>query len=231
MRRVPGAVALAYPLAFSLGMIHDAQAEIAANVGLTTNYLWRGETRSQDDAAVSGGIDYYHERGFYLGLWTSSLGGDSDYEADLYAGYRFRISPLSLDVGYINYEYPKNKLYNPATDRFQDTENDTDFAEAYLGFGYRLFTAKYFYSDDYRGSGEEAHYIQGDLDYPLRDDLRLGIHYGWKESEAYDDGFADFHISLNKDDFTFLVGDTDNEEVPQTDNMRMAISWIHRLKL
>ena len=75
---------------------------LSANVGATSNYIWRGITQSGDDSAISGGIDYAADSGFYVGTWASSLGGGAA-EVDLYAGYGFESDGVSYDFGYINY--------------------------------------------------------------------------------------------------------------------------------
>ena len=41
-----------------------AAAELSANIGVTSNYVWRGVSQTGNDAAVSGGIDYAHDSGF-----------------------------------------------------------------------------------------------------------------------------------------------------------------------
>ena len=50
-----------------------AQAELSANLGVQSNYYFRGITQTDDKAAVSGGIDYAHDSGFYLGTWLSNV--------------------------------------------------------------------------------------------------------------------------------------------------------------
>ncbi|MFP5304085.1 TorF family putative porin, partial [Cobetia sp. SIMBA_158] len=47
-------------------------AEVSANVAATSNYLWRGQEQTGGDAAISGGIDYADESGFYAGTWVSN---------------------------------------------------------------------------------------------------------------------------------------------------------------
>lgn len=53
----------------------SAQAEVTANIAASSNYYWRGITQTDDGAAVSGGLDYSNESGFYAGTWslTSTL--------------------------------------------------------------------------------------------------------------------------------------------------------------
>ena len=69
----------------------DALAETTANAAVSNNYLWRGLTQSENDPAVSGGIDYVADSGFYVGTWVSNVSYlDADpfsYEHDIYFGY------------------------------------------------------------------------------------------------------------------------------------------------
>ena len=61
-----------------------AQAELSANIGVASNYYFRGITQTDDGAAVSGGIDYNHESGFYVGTWMSNI----DFTSAFWRRYR-----------------------------------------------------------------------------------------------------------------------------------------------
>ena len=41
--------------------------QLSANFGVTSNYVFRGVSRSNNAAAVSGGVDYNHKNGAYTG--------------------------------------------------------------------------------------------------------------------------------------------------------------------
>ncbi len=85
-----------------------AMAEVSMNIGATSNYIWRGVTQTADEAAVSGGLDYSHESGFYAGTWTSSLGNnDAGAEVDFYAGFGGSVSDFSYDINVTAYTYPQ----------------------------------------------------------------------------------------------------------------------------
>ena len=63
-------------------------ASIEANVGFTTDYLWRGMTQNAEDSSFSGGIDISTDSGFYAGTWVGDINWDgASYELDLYGGY------------------------------------------------------------------------------------------------------------------------------------------------
>ena len=82
-------------------------ASIEANVGFTTDYLWRGMTQNAEDSSFSGGIDISTDSGFYAGTWVGDVSYDgASYELDLYGGYAGEAGALAYDVGYIQYMYP-----------------------------------------------------------------------------------------------------------------------------
>jgi uncharacterized protein (TIGR02001 family) len=91
-------------------------ADVAFNVGATTDYRYRGISQTRTKPALQGGIDYSNG-GFYLGAWGSTiewikdLGGDAKVEIDLYGGYKGEIAKdFTYDVGVLTYQYPSNKL-------------------------------------------------------------------------------------------------------------------------
>ncbi|MBL6906258.1 MAG: hypothetical protein ISR27_12135, partial [Pseudomonadales bacterium] len=65
--------------------------EWTANFAASNNYIWRGLTQSINEGAISGGIDYASDSGFYLGTWASNVSYDADdaysYEHDIYFGF------------------------------------------------------------------------------------------------------------------------------------------------
>ena len=68
---------------------------LSGNISLTSDYVFRGVSQTQNGPAIQGGIDYAHASGFYAGTWASnvdwvSLGfkNNSSMEIDLYGGYK-----------------------------------------------------------------------------------------------------------------------------------------------
>ncbi len=109
--------------------------QVTANVGVTSDYIWRGVSQSSEAASVSGGVDYAHESGFYAGTWVGSLGdegsGFSGSEVDLYLGYGGEAGEIGYDVGYIYYNYPTA---------------EGDFGELYGSVSYDIFSAGFAYT-------------------------------------------------------------------------------------
>ncbi len=102
---------------------------VAYNVGLYSQYIFRGLTQSNHDPALQGGIDLTHSSGFYLGAWGSNIswltdgqtGSGTHYyksggslEMDLYGGYRYSFGDtgVGIDLGALQYFYPGTRLHD-----------------------------------------------------------------------------------------------------------------------
>ncbi|WP_370680588.1 TorF family putative porin [Comamonas sp. GB3 AK4-5] len=114
-----------------------AQAELTANIALTSNYKFRGQDQdtgrsSTIKPALQGGFDYsFGDSGFYVGNWNSSvnwLPGNS-LETDFYGGYKFKGAGVDWDVGALTYLYSGNSRGTTT--------------ELYGAGSYGPFTAKY----------------------------------------------------------------------------------------
>jgi uncharacterized protein (TIGR02001 family) len=199
--------------------------DFTANVGLANNYLWRGLTQSENEAAISGGIDFATEVGFYAGTWVSNvsyLPGDAfSYEHDLYLGFRGG-ETFTYDIGYLYYNY--------------DTEADYDFSEVYLALGFKGLTLKgsvlaHTGRDEeldvgVPGVGPDVDYSFGSstyvsLDYALAlpKDVTLTAHIGTHQGDFArsfngftSSSYEDYSLSLSKTfgdgTFKFTVSDT-----------------------
>jgi uncharacterized protein (TIGR02001 family) len=214
----------------------DSPHKLSANVGLYSNYVFRGISQTGGDPAIQGGLDYTHSSGFYLGTWGSNVGWIEDYqmydkgnmEIDLYGGFRGSIgkSDFTFDVGAIQYWYPGDNN-GPFV--------DADTTEVYGALGWKWFTVKYSYyvSDDVFGFAEAdgSDYVDISASLPIGETgLTAGAHWGtfsfdnndaqdyedWKVSLAYDMG------KLSKVTSGVTVGvmytDTDADEAVWTDS-------------
>lgn len=104
--------------AFAAAAPAASYADLAFNVGVVSDYRYRGISQSRVKPAIQGGVDYSNGP-VYLGLWASSIkwigdfGGDADVEIDLYGGIKGNLGGgFGYDVGVLTYQYPSNKL-NP----------------------------------------------------------------------------------------------------------------------
>ena len=172
--------ALSLPLA---GMAAEQSPHsVSGNVGIFSNYIFRGVTQTSEEAALQGGFDYAHASGFYAGTWGSNVSWITDsglgytgssLELDLYGGYKgsFGKSDFGYDVGAIYYYYPGKKLSGTIS---------ADTAEIYGALSWKWLSAKVNYAaTDYFGvdEGKGTYYIDLSAAYPIGN-LSLLAHYG-----------------------------------------------------
>jgi uncharacterized protein (TIGR02001 family) len=93
--------------------------DLSGNLALTSNYIWRGQSQTNDEEAIQGGLDLAHESGLYVGTWGSNIGTGSEF--DYYGGYATELGGISVDLGVIAYRYPK--------------ASSSNFEETYLSVG------------------------------------------------------------------------------------------------
>lgn len=216
MNKMTTSLVLGSALAASSLISGAAMAELSGNVGVTSNYIWRGMTQTGDVSAVSGGIDYAHDSGFYAGTWTSNLGG-GDHELDLYAGYGLKAGPVDLDFGAISYQYPVSETY---------------FHEGYVNASMSMFTLGAAYTvgsddDDTPAFSSGDLYISIGAAFEVSKGLELGVtagNYNFKDDLAED--YSHVQVSLSKDDFTFAIDKNDaTDSGAGEDNVRVTASW------
>ena len=140
-----------------LGLCSEARAQdISANVAVTSDYVFRGVSQTQEDPAIQAGVDLTQDV-LYAGAWASNVDfgdGETDAEIDLYAGVRPEFGGFDWDVGVVGYLYPG-----------QPDAADYDYAEvkvaASRAVGPATLGAAIFYSSDFFGASEdEATYAE-----------------------------------------------------------------------
>jgi hypothetical protein len=119
-----------------------SQAELSANIGWVSEYIYRGI--HQDDSSAAAGIDYTAGP-FYVGGWGADVGDGLEYDA--YFGFAGG-DTFTYKVGYTGYFY---------TDDFDDT-----YQEINLGIGLGMFALDVAVGE-YDGFGTPADYIFSSL--------------------------------------------------------------------
>lgn len=204
-----------------------AAAQLAFNVGATTDYRYRGISQTRLKPALQAGVDYAAGP-FYVGAWASSIkwikdaGGDANVEIDLYGGYKGEIvKDVGFDVGVLTYQYPSNGL-NPSA-------NTT---ELYGAVTYGPATLKYSHSltnlfgfADSKNSG----YLDLSAGFDVGDGLMVTPHIGYqKVANNSAATYTDYSLSLSKDFSGIVVSggvygtDTDAYVAPNGKNLGKA---------
>jgi len=118
--------------ATGMAQAEEVGSSVSANVTLTSDYVWRGISQTQNNGAIQGGFDYAHESGLYAGVWGSNVDFDNDasIELDYYVGYGFNVTEeVGVDVGITHYTYPD--------------DSGLSFEEGYINVSYMGFTLGY----------------------------------------------------------------------------------------
>lgn len=217
MKKLILASAIAAAFVGSVAHAEEAAPEstIAYNVGVATDYRYRGISQSQKEFAVSAGADYTNNvNGFYAGTWISSIkwiktaqyGGNAAVEWDIYGGKRGEIAPgVSYDVGTLLYVYPNNKLDKPGTTADATTweiYGQAGYGPAYLKYSYALTNT--FANLNSKGS----YYIDAGINQPLAEGLTLNLHAGRQVIAGAGNSiynYNDWKVGVTKD-FGFVVG-------------------------
>ncbi len=207
-----------------------AASPVAYNVGVVSDYRYRGISQSRDQPALQGGIDYTSSFGLYLGTWLSTIKwikdagtsagvdtGSTPAEWDLYGGYRGDIikDTLTYDVGGLYYEYVSNKYANVGA-------NANTF-EIYGALTYSIFTAKLSHSlTNLFGNmdSKNSDYLDLSLNFDLGNGLSLVPHIG-HQTVTHNSQFAytDYALTLGKD---FGNGFSLSAAVIGTDDKKLA---------
>jgi uncharacterized protein (TIGR02001 family) len=168
-----------------------AMAELSANVAVTSNYVFRGFTQTDDGAALQGGLDYAHETGLYAGVWGSNV--DKGLEYDLYAGYAGSVGDFGYDLAYLTYNYTDSDFYDGMFKEFKVAGSYGPVIVAYYIGQETAFDTDYTYLD-----------LGASFDLPM--EATLGLHYGIFDPDvAGQDNVNDYSVSVGKD-FEQLAG-------------------------
>ncbi|MEW6165709.1 MAG: TorF family putative porin [Pseudomonadota bacterium] len=236
--------ALTSPLA---AVAEDSPHSVAYNVGIVSDYLFRGISQTHGDAALQGGVDYSHSSGLYAGVWGSTISwvddayGSGTTEIDFYGGYKGSLATdLGYDVGLIHYNYPSHG--NPIA----GTNANPNTTEVYGAISYKWVTLKYSHAisshfvgwlgnngnTDTKGSG----YLELNAAYDLGDGWGITGHVGHqKVKNVVDTGaitdadYTDWKIGVTKDVGFGVVGlaysDTDTSGTCASTGGTNAYCW------
>ena len=201
-----------------LGYAQDSAHTFSGNVTLASDYLYRGQSQTENSIAIQGGIDYGHELGLYLGTWASNITfTDDSAEVDFYGGYEGELGDFGYSLNVIYYWYP-------GTTR---TDAGEDFMEFGPGLSYTFggdfeptIGVGLFYTDNFSFNTDESYYVYGDLGIALPNDFSLGFHVGKqyiKDNVAWGTpDWLEYNVSLSTSfmgiDLGVTYSDTDLSE-------------------
>ncbi len=206
----------------------ESPHSLSANVSLTSDYVFRGVSQTQNGPAIQGGFDYAHASGFYVGTWGSnvdwvSLGykDNNSMEIDLYGGYRGSAGDFGYDVGAITYYYPGDDVTGAT---------DPDTTEIYLSGSWKFLSAKYSHvvsknifgwTTTDGGKTRGSYYVELNGNYDLGNGWGVLGHVGYQDiKDNSDASYTDWKVGVSKDVgfgvATLAYSDTNADKVAYT---------------
>lgn len=171
--------------------------EASANIGVVSNYMWRGMSQTRNGAALQGGVDITHSSGLYAGYWASNVNFDlvdhADTEEDFYAGYGFTVGDFAFDLKRIEYHYA--------------SANELDFGETHAHVSaYGVTLGMDYSSDTPVAESDSAFHYYGSYSHALPYDITftgtLG-RYDYKDAGwvggGKDSKYSYYNLALNKE--------------------------------
>ena len=174
------------------------------NIGLWSQYIFRGLSQSDYKPALQGGVDYAHDSGLYVGVWASNINWLRDFqissgrvEIDIYGGYKKAFNDdWTGDVGFLRYQYP-GSLQSGAT--------NPNTNEVYAALSYKFITLKWSHAlQNAFGTPESKATYYADLTaaIPVVDTWTLTTHIGRQHYHGPSGKLAsyfDYKLEIAKD--------------------------------
>ena len=164
MKTLSKAVAVASLLSAGIMSAQVANADVSYNAAATSNYVWRGDSQSSNMSAFSGGVDYAHESGASVGVWTSNTSGDT--EVDYYASFGAEVGDISYSVGVIAYDY------NTDISDFTEVNVGADVMGVSLSYSVKVDDS------DTDKTNDDAAYISVGYGLGIAEDVALNVAFG-----------------------------------------------------
>lgn len=207
--QVLGAAALA---ACSMAQATEPAASdytLTTNVGLVSQYVFRGISYTQEKPAVQGGADLAHSSGWYVGIWGSQISSkaiqNASGEIDLYGGYATAVGDIGLDFGLLQFLFPGGK-YTGIGENYETLEASIAVSWKALTLKYSHALTDYFgfndrtFAPDGNGDSKGSNYIELNAAFELGSGWTVDAHVGRQTVRRYEDyNFTDYRLGVAKD--------------------------------
>jgi uncharacterized protein (TIGR02001 family) len=178
--------------AFAQDAEEEPSGPFSYNIGVFSDYAFRGVSQTNEGPAVQGGIDFTHDSGFHAGVWASNVdyvdGDGANYEVDYYIGWAHNFSDtISFDATALYYSYIDQSAYEYLEFIFDLGVGD------YLGF-------QLAYSSDVFNSGETGIYyeVNGSVPLPWWELTMNGAFGHYDLDDTLGDSYQNFNLGLSK---------------------------------
>ncbi len=163
------------------GAASAQDADVAFNAAVSSDYVFRGVSQTDEDPAFSAGVDLTLDS-FYAGAWISNVdfGDDTKGEFDVYGGFRTEAAGFNFDFGVVGYLY----IDEPSSADYNYVEYKAAVSRA---VGPITAGAVVFYSPDFFGPDDEAVYYEANLAFAPADGWTISGAVGHQALDVSDD--------------------------------------------
>lgn len=214
---------------------------LSANSTLTTNYIWRGFSRSADLPAAQAGIQLTSNDSFYGNVWGSNVNFLGSHPIDLNSSlYTYKRATVELiyGAGYqntfknFNYNFNAKYYYYPKAKKL-------DYAEYSANLAYKIFHAGASYAPHIFGTHSNSLYYTTGINLPLPNLNSLILknisftgdlgYFQFNKFPLQDLDYFNYRLGLNKQirnfGFSVAVTGTNNKfRVHNLDNTKVIFS-------
>ncbi|WP_444889879.1 TorF family putative porin [Microbulbifer sp. DLAB2-AA] len=184
----------------------DGFGTVAGSLVIASDYMFRSISNSNNGPTVQGDLNWTHDIGFYIGVWTTNTdfgGPGNSMEFDPYVGWSGDLpeTEINLNIGYWSYNYPKSEF-------------DFDYAETYLTLSFTVdkltISPSLWYSNNYFGrdflNNVDSLAYEATFSLELASYMDISVHLGEQTFESsYDHlnyGYYDAGIDWKISDYT-----------------------------
>ncbi len=154
--------------------------DVSFGVTGATDYIFRGISQTNGNAAIQGYAELSLLDWFYVGTWASNVSflGSGSAEVDVYGGVRHSWDKLTLDIGISGYLYPGS-----------DADTDLNYWEVYFKPSYQVtdwlnLGLQLYYTTDFAATNTDGTYLAGTAEVTLPS-FGPGQVIGWSMSGEF----------------------------------------------
>lgn len=221
MKKLMGAALLAGATVAGAGAAH---AETTASVSMTTDYVFRGVTQTDNGPAIQGSFDWSNDM-WYAGAWASNVddfSADASMELDLYVGITPTTGPVNWDLALVGYFYPGAA----------DDAGEFDYYEGIVGASTDLTEqfsvgAQLAYSPEFFGDTGEGLYYELNGTFAASEALSFSGAFGTQDVDTtgdYDTWNLGGSLAMHGFTFDLRYHDTDISGLDEVVNLSVSRS-------
>lgn len=173
----------------------ESSSNLSWNLGVTTDYVFRGITQTDFDPAVQGGLDYaFGDSGFYAGVWASNVDfadpDGPDIEVDATIGYSFDLAEdWNIDLHAVRYVYLGER----------DAYGSIDYNEYFAALAWsEMLTFTVAYSDDYANAGFSSMYYNLGGSWELGNEFAINAAVGHTDYADDNGSYNDWNVGVSR---------------------------------